>query len=102
MLQTGKGKGILILFFLVLFVFLASNIVGRTGLFRNNSLTLTNQKIAVIYIQGVLSDPKDVLDEINKYKDRKDIKALVLRIDSPGGTVVAARSIWLRFGPPAI
>ncbi len=94
MLQIGKGKGFLLLFFLVLLIFLVSNIVGRTGLFKNKSLTLSNQKIAVIYIQGVLSDPKEVLDEINKYKDRKDIKAIVLRIDSPGGTVVAAQEIY--------
>ncbi len=94
MLQIGKGKGILILISLVLLFFLASYIIGRTGLFKDNNLTLSSQKIAVVFIRGVLYDPEDILDEISKYKDRKDIKAIVLRIDSPGGTVVAAQEIY--------
>jgi protease-4 len=89
-----KGKGIaLFLLFLVLLL-IASFAAGRFQVFRKSGLRLSEPKIAVIPIEGVLADARNVLEQIDRYSDRDDVKAFVFRIDSPGGTVVAAQELY--------
>jgi protease-4 len=57
-------------------------------------LSLSGKKIAVISIQGVLSNSSDIIEQLKTYQEKEDVKALVLRVDSPGGTVVAAQEIY--------
>lgn len=45
------------------------------------------QKIAVIEIEGTIMDGKDVKKQIDKVRADDLVKAIVVRIDSPGGTV---------------
>ncbi|MGW8321017.1 MAG: signal peptide peptidase SppA [Thermodesulfobacteriota bacterium] len=71
-----------------------SFVAGRWGLFEGSGISLSNNKIAVISIQGVLTSSTETIREFKKYEEDKDVKALVLRIDSPGGTVVAAQEIY--------
>jgi len=51
-------------------------------------------KVAVINIDGVIMDAEDVVDQLKKYSDDSSVKAIVLRIDSPGGAVVPAQEIY--------
>ncbi len=53
-----------------------------------------SDKIAVISIEGVLTSSTDTIKQFKQYEEDEDVKALVLRIDSPGGTVVAAQEIY--------
>jgi len=94
MSHQKKGKAVYILFSLLLFLFLASYLLGRFGLFKQERLPLTSKKIAVIYVEGVLTDSRSVLQELEQYKSRKDVKALVFRIESPGGAVGSAQEIY--------
>ena len=63
-----------------------------------------SDKIAVVYAEGEISDGKGdnsrgiYSESFNKefkkaYKD-KDVKAIVLRINSPGGSAMASENIW--------
>ena len=88
------GKGVFLLVSILGLVFLISYVAGRLSLFEGRRLPLSSDKIAVIPIQGVLSDSSDILRQFKQYKDKADVKALVLRIESPGGTVVAAQEIY--------
>jgi protease-4 len=90
--SRAKGIACFLLFLMVLFV--ASYAAGRFGIFQGDGLGLAEPKIAVIPILGVLTDAQGVLEELERYKERADVKALVFRIDSPGGTVVAAQEIY--------
>jgi protease-4 len=90
--SRAKGIAFFLLFLMVLFV--ASYAAGRFGIFQGDGLGLAEPKIAVIPILGVLMDAQGVLEELERYKERADVKALVFRIDSPGGTVVAAQEIY--------
>ena len=90
--SRAKGIAFFLLFLMVLFV--ASYAAGRFGIFHGDGLGLAEPKIAVIPILGVLTDAQGVLEEVERYKERADVKALVFRIDSPGGTVVAAQEIY--------
>jgi protease IV len=62
-------------------------------------------KIAVIYVQGVISSSEDgyasdegmvadIEDQLQQAVDDKHVKAIILRIDSPGGEVVASDTIY--------
>lgn len=51
-------------------------------------------KVAILPIEGVIVDSTKVIKRLRKLKKRKDVKALVLRIDSPGGSVGASQEIY--------
>ena len=92
--MTHVGKGFLIFFIVIMALFIVSYGVGKAGIFKGLQQTFAGQKIAVVPVKGFLADSEDILKEIEKYKDRLDVKAIVLRIDSPGGTVVAAQEVY--------
>ncbi|WP_457634614.1 signal peptide peptidase SppA [Persephonella sp.] len=51
-------------------------------------------KIAVIEIKGVISEYMSVIDHIQRAQNDPSIKAVVLAVDSPGGSVGAAQEIY--------
>ena len=57
-------------------------------------LLKTSPKIAVIDVKGVISDYTTVIDNIQKAQNDPSIKAVVLAVDSPGGSVGAAQEIY--------
>lgn len=89
-----RGKGVVVLVLILGLIFVISFVAGRWGLFEGSGISLSNDKIAVISIQGVLTSSTDTIKQFKQYEENEDVKALVLRIDSPGGTVVAAQEIY--------
>jgi len=89
-----RGKGVIALVSILGLIFVISFFAGRLGLFEGSGISLSNDKIAVISIQGVLTSATDTIEQFKKYEENEEVKALVLRIDSPGGTVVAAQEIY--------
>ena len=51
-------------------------------------------KVAVIELTGVIEDSSDVLKELYHAAREKDYKAIVLRVDSPGGAVAPSEEIY--------
>ncbi len=82
--------------FLVLLVllFAASFLAGRTGLIGEGRLGLASEKVAVIHVTGILDDATAFLKAFHRFRDSRDVKAIVVRIDSPGGTIVPAQEIY--------
>jgi protease-4 len=52
------------------------------------------ERVAVVRIEGVIVDSRDAIEELRKYRETPSVKAIVLRIDSPGGGVVASQEIY--------
>jgi len=52
------------------------------------------EKIALIKIEGMLITADSIVEEINNYADDSSVKAILIRIDSPGGGVVASQEIF--------
>jgi len=50
-------------------------------------------RIGLIRVEGVILDAKDTVADIKRFGDSSSIKAIVLRIDSPGGGVVPSQEI---------
>jgi len=51
-------------------------------------------RIALIRIEGVILDAQETLGELKKFSENPSVKAIVLRIDSPGGGVVPSQEIY--------
>ncbi|MDP3049109.1 MAG: signal peptide peptidase SppA [Thermodesulfovibrionales bacterium] len=51
-------------------------------------------KVAVVRIEGPIMDSKNTTDEIKGYLKDASIKAIVLRVDSPGGAVAPSQEIY--------
>lgn len=51
------------------------------------------QKIAIIHVQGTILDGKSVVRQAEKVIRDKSVRAVVLRINSPGGTIAGSDAI---------
>ena len=63
--------------------------------------SLATDEIAVLYLDGAITDEtgdgivgKEVVKTIKKIRKNDNIKALVLRVNSPGGSADASEQIW--------
>src|SRR5512136_3031815 len=83
--------GVVLLIFLgissFVLAFAFSYVAGDSGFFH------FRDKVAVVSIKGIITDSKGSVEQIKKYVDDADVKALVVRIDSPGGGVAASQEI---------
>ncbi len=52
------------------------------------------EKVGVVEISGIITEAGDTIRNIKKYREDDSIKAIVLRIDSPGGVVGPAQEIF--------
>ncbi len=55
---------------------------------------ITGEKVGVIEVNGVINDSDRIIEDIKIFRDNNSIKAIVLRIDSPGGGVGASQEIY--------
>lgn len=60
----------------------------------SKALISFSDKIGVIPIEGMISDSTPIVDQLVKYRKNKNIKAIILRIESPGGGVGASQEIY--------
>jgi protease IV len=53
-----------------------------------------SERVAIIEISAPIMDAEDVIRQLRKYRKRSSVKAIVLRLDSPGGAVVPSHEIY--------
>ena len=56
--------------------------------------TSIGQKVAVIDIKGIISGSDATIKLIHAYRDDPSVKAIVIRIDSPGGSVAPVQEVY--------
>ena len=72
---------------IILVVFLAIVSVYRNG---NKQAPIFNgSEIRVLEVKGIILDPDEYLNKIKMLKKRDSVKAVIVRIDSPGGGISA-------------
>ena len=62
--------------------------------FKVKGFLLEKNKIGLVNIYGVITDSRQVLRWIDKLKEDPDIKGVIVRINSPGGSVAASQEIY--------
>ncbi len=78
------------LFFAMLF--LATRLTGRRA--ASALPVVGSDRVALVKIEGVLITSDHVVEELREYAEDSSIKAIVIRIDSPGGGVVPSQEIY--------
>ncbi len=65
------------------------------GISRINGLSLPLRgKVAVVPVSGMISDSEQVIEQLKKFGKDNAVKAIVLRINSPGGGVAPSQEIY--------
>ncbi|MDD2671862.1 MAG: ATP-dependent Clp protease proteolytic subunit, partial [Syntrophales bacterium] len=84
-------SGVLLLFAvgILLFVF-----TSGLSVFRGERKSLSGDRVGIVPIKGIITDSKTIIEQITKYGDDSRIKAVVIRIDSPGGVVAPSQEIY--------
>ena len=59
-----------------------------------DDLKAGGEKVGIIEIKGVIADSKNVIYHLKRFREDKSIRAIVLRIDSPGGGVGPSQEIY--------
>jgi protease-4 len=54
----------------------------------------TEDRIALVRIEGIILDSQTTVGELKRFGENPSVKAIVLRIDSPGGGVVPSQEIY--------
>jgi protease-4 len=62
--------------------------------FGGDSTFALGDKIAVVDIKGVITSSRDIVEQIDTFKADDDVKAIILRINSPGGGVGPSQEIY--------
>jgi protease-4 len=75
----------------VFFLALALAVATFTG--RPANLVI-GDKVGVVEIFGIIADSREVIEQLREFRDNDSIKALVLRVDSPGGGVGPSQEIY--------
>lgn len=87
-----KGLGILFLSILVFFVGVFFYTYLKGGEIQVLSL-LGGESVGVLEIKGSINDSQEAIHGLKQFGDTKGIKAVVVRIDSPGGGVAPTQEI---------
>src|SRR5579862_10044518 len=85
------GGGAFFLFVLAVFtlVYLTLRAGGEQASFGG-----FGDRIGVVELDGVILDPKVVVDELKKFGDDDSIRAIIIHVNSPGGGVAASEEIY--------
>ncbi len=83
---------LIILFFALISVYRASD--SSKLMSSKRSAIFGSSEIGVLEIKGVIMDSDEILEKIRDLKERDKVKAVIVRIDSPGGGVAASQEIY--------
>jgi len=80
----------------LVFILLGALIALVAATMRNESsdLNLAGEKVAVIPIEGEILEARETLDTLKRYADNDTVKAIVIRINSPGGAIAPSQEIY--------
>ena len=80
------------MFFVVLFMF--SILIAKALLGGDTDGKLVDrQGVGLIEVKGMILDSKDTIRQLRHFLKKENIKAVVLRVDSPGGVVAPSQEI---------
>jgi protease-4 len=60
----------------------------------SGELNLSSNKVAIVPIEGEIVDARETLELLHKYAQNKSVKAIVVRINSPGGAIAPSQEIY--------
>lgn len=77
-----------------IFLFFLFLVFATVSLFRDGSSLSLGEKVGVVEILGEIGSSREIVDELLEFKRDDSVRALVLRVDSPGGGVAPSQEIF--------
>jgi protease-4 len=84
--------GILLLFLITVVFPVLVYVLGSSSEDRR-SFALDN-KVGGVKVEGFIGDTREVVEQLNQFGKGDTVKAVILRIDSPGGGVASSQEIY--------
>lgn len=84
------GCGALLIFGVLLFVLLLYSM--KAG--ESSDFSFGENKVAIVELNGEIFDSTSTVEQLEKYGKDSGVKAIVLRINSPGGSAAASQEIY--------
>ncbi len=99
MKKSRTGKAILFIAFLVAFFIVIAVVTSIFLEKEKETSALTDlfdygNNVGIVTIEGTITTSDEILKQLRKFRKRSSVKAIVLRINSPGGTVAPAQEIY--------
>lgn len=70
-------------------------VVFTSGMLSGRSVVMSvGEKIGVLEVYGTISDAQNLIEQIDDFRTNSSVKAVVLRVDSPGGGVAPSQEIY--------
>jgi len=87
-----------ILFGILIYILVACGLLilwgGLTFFLKEDAGLSFGNRIGVVSIRGLITDSRSVVEQLKKYRNDSRVKAIILRIDSPGGGTAASQEIY--------
>ena len=87
----GAFSGCLVVFLGV--VFLGMVVMASHGN-ESGSDVFSTQKVAIVAIDGEIFEARDTIEALHRYADNVTVRAIVMRINSPGGAIAPSQEIY--------
>jgi protease-4 len=94
--MTHRRDLIVLLFFILiffLFLYLLFGTISAPDSFGNLDLK-SGEKIALVRLIGPIYNARPILDQLDEIEDATGVKAVVFRLETPGGAVAASQEIY--------
>ena len=82
---------------LVIYLGVAALFVAVTGSILGSSRSggaFFGERVAVVELEGLIADVDDLVRELKAYRDNPAVRAVVIRINSPGGAVAPTQELY--------
>ncbi|HEY2829889.1 MAG TPA: signal peptide peptidase SppA [Thermoanaerobaculia bacterium] len=56
--------------------------------------SISGSKVAIVPIEGEIVDARDTVEALHRYADNSTVRAIVMRINSPGGAIAPSQEIY--------
>jgi len=92
--RKGWILGIIIFSSMILLIFVIFFMMAKISARGDFNLAGIGSKIALIELKGVIYNSRPIVRQFEKYRKDESVKAVVFRIDSPGGGVAESQEIY--------
>jgi protease-4 len=80
----------------LLLIFILAGVLSRNDSDDGSTISISGrgEKVGVIELIGTIYDSRRIVEQFETFGDQKSIKAILFRIDSPGGLVAPSQEIY--------
>jgi len=83
---TGLLAGTVLIITLIIAIFFRMDYGGVSH--------LSGEKVGIVEVNGLITDSKNILHDIKQFREDDSIKAILVRINSPGGAVGPSQEVY--------